>query len=112
MGKDKLDIHKKAEKIAPHKQNQSNAEWLIGEAKHNFVHLLQSYGAPLVFWFYAVLFVVDCLNHILKKPLNWKNLAEIVNGDTADDLAFFTYIGNLLNAIIQLPSFSWDMLEW
>jgi len=39
---------------------------------------------PLVFWCHALIFVVDCLNHIAKKPLGWKTSSEVLNGDTAD----------------------------
>ena len=40
--------------------------------------------APLIFWCYALIFVVDCLNHIAKKPLGWRTSTEVLNGDTAD----------------------------
>ena len=31
-----------------------------------------------------MIFVVDCLNHIAKKPLGWRTSSEVLNGDTAD----------------------------
>jgi len=46
--------------------------------------VLQRSGAPLGFWCYGLIFVVDCLNHIAKKPLGWKISSEVLNGDTPD----------------------------
>eukprot|EP00957_Ditylum_brightwellii_P201287 15324936-Ditylum_brightwellii.AAC.1 len=28
--------------------------------------------APLVYWYYVLMFVIDCLNHLAKKPLSWR----------------------------------------
>ena len=46
--------------------------------------VLQRSNAPLKFWCYALIFVVDCLNYISKKPLGWRTSFEVLNGDTAD----------------------------
>jgi hypothetical protein len=46
--------------------------------------VLQRAKAPLVFCYYAIIFVVDCLNHIAKRPLGWRTSSEVLNGDTAD----------------------------
>ena len=81
-------IMTKQRTFAPHNQNQSMAERRIGVVKHKTVHVLSRSGAPLLFWCYALIFVVDCLNHIAKKTLGWRTSTEVLNGDTADISAF------------------------
>eukprot|EP00957_Ditylum_brightwellii_P153673 11695170-Ditylum_brightwellii.AAC.1 len=44
--------------------------------------------APLVFWCYALMLVINCLNHMAKKPLSWHTLMEVLNGDMAAISAF------------------------
>ena len=52
--------------------------------KHKVTLVLQHSNAPVKFWSYALIFVVDCLNHIAKKTLGWRTSTEVLNGDTAD----------------------------
>ena len=78
------NVMTKQRKFVPYNQNESKVERRIQDAKHKTTMLLQRSGAPLVFWCYALIFVVDCLNHIAKKMLNWKTSSEVLNGDTAD----------------------------
>ena len=77
-------IMTKQRTFAPHNQNQNKAERRIGDVKHKVVHVLQRAGAPLIFWCYCLIFVVDCLNHIAKKGLEWRTSQEVLNGDTPD----------------------------
>ena len=78
--------------FAPHNQNQNKAERRIGDVKHKTVHVLFRSGAPLLFWCYALIFVVDCLNHLAKKSLGWRTSEEVLNGETADLSPFrFTF---------------------
>ena len=82
----------KQRKFAPHNQNQSKAERRIQDVKHKTVHVLQRAKAPLEFWCYALIFIVDCINHLAKKRLGWRTSQEVMNGDTADISAFrFTF---------------------
>ena len=78
------NVMTKQRKFVPHNQNESKVERRIQDAKHKTTMLLQRSGAPLVFWCYALIFVIDCLNHIAKKMLNWRTSSEVLNGDTAD----------------------------
>ena len=78
--------------FAPHNQNQSKAERRIQDVKHKVVHLLHRSRAPIGFWCYALIFVVDCLNHLAKEKLGWRTSQEVLNGDTADLSPFrFTF---------------------
>ena len=78
------NVMTKQRKFTPHNQNASKVERRIQDAKHKTMLVLQRAGAPLVFWDYALIYVIDCLNHIAKKPLGWKTSSEVLNGDTAD----------------------------
>jgi len=78
------DVMTKQRTFVPHNQNQSKVERRIQDAKHKTMVVLQRAGAPLVFWCYALIFVIDCLNHIAKKSLDWRTSSEVLNGDTAD----------------------------
>ena len=71
-------------KFTPHNQNESKVERRIQDVKHKTTIVLQRSFAPLVFWCYTMIFVVDCLNHIAKKPLGWRTSSEVLNGDTAN----------------------------
>ena len=82
------DVITKQRKFTPHNQNESKVERRIQDVKHKTVLVLQTACAPLLFWCYALIFVVDCLNHIAKKPLGWRTSTEVLNGDTADILPF------------------------
>ena len=65
----------------------------------------------MVFWCYALILVVDCLNHIAKKPLGWKTSMEALNGDTADispfRFKFWQPVKFMVNA--QFPDSKWMM---
>ena len=81
-------IMTKQRKFAPHNQNQNKAERRIQDAKHKTMQIMGRACAPLVFWCYALIHVIDCLNHLAKKSLNWRTSYEILNGDTPDLSAF------------------------
>ena len=78
------EVMTKQRKFTLHNQNESKVERRIQDMKHKTTIVLQRSFAPLVFWSCAVIFVVDCLNHIAKKPLGWRTSSEVLNGDTAD----------------------------
>ena len=78
------EVMTKQRKFTPHNQNESKVERRIQDAKHKTTLVLQRSNAPFVFWCYCLIFVVDCLNHIAKKPLGWRTSMEVLNGDTAD----------------------------
>ena len=85
-------IMTKQNTFAPHNQNQNKAERRIQDAKHKTMTVLYHAGAPLIFWCYALMHVIDCMNHIAKKSLGWRTSYEIMNGDTPDISAFrFTF---------------------
>ena len=86
------NIMTKQRKFVPHNQNQSKAERRIQDVKHKTTLLLQRARAPLSFWCYALIHVVDCMNYTAKEPLGWKTPSEVLNGDTADISPFrFTF---------------------
>lgn len=70
--------------FAPHNQQQNKAERRIQDVKHKVMYAMYQSKAPLEFWCYALIFIVDCLNHIAKKPLGWRTSEELLNGDTPD----------------------------
>ena len=78
------DVVTKQRKFTPHNQNESKVERCIQYLKHKVTLVLQGAKAPLKFWCYAMIFVVDCLNHVAKKPLGWRTSTEVLNGNTAD----------------------------
>ena len=78
------EVMTKQRKFTPHNQNESKVERRIQDVKSKTIMVLQCEKAPLVFWCYALIFVVDCLNHIAKRPLGWRTSSEVLNGDTAD----------------------------
>ena len=78
----------KQRKFSPHNQNQNKAERRIQDVKHKIVYILERADAPIKFWCYALIHVVDCLNHHAKPALNWKTSTELLNGDTPDISAF------------------------
>ena len=75
-------------RFTAYNQNESKVERRIQDVKHKVEFLLQRALAPVRFWCYALLFVVDCLNHIAKKPLRWHTSDEVLNGDMSDILPF------------------------
>ncbi len=78
----------KQRKFVPMNQNESKVERRIQDVKHKTTLVLQRSMAPLEFWCYGLIFVVDCLNHLAKKSLDWKTSSEVLNGETADISAF------------------------
>ena len=82
----------KQRKFAPHNQNQNKAERRIQDAKHKTMQVMGRSNAPLKFWCYALIHVIDCLNHLAKNSLNSRTSYELLNGDTPDISAFrFTF---------------------
>ena len=85
-------IMTKQRKFAPHNQNQNKAERRIQDAKHKTMQVMGRSNAPLKFWCYALIHVIDCLNHLAKNSLNSRTSYELLNGDTPDISAFrFTF---------------------
>jgi hypothetical protein len=78
----------KQRKFEPHNQNQNKAERRIQDVKHRVMMVLGKAKAPLIFWCYCLIYVIDCLNFTAKKSLGWKTSYEILNGDTPDISAF------------------------
>ena len=105
------DVMTKQRRFTPHNQNESKVERRIGDVKHKVVLVLQRAKAPLLFWCYALIYVVDCLNHLVKKPLGWRTSTEMLNGDTADispfRFSFWQPIKFMDNA--QFPDSTWSM---
>ena len=105
------EVMTKQRKFVPHNQNESKVERRIQDVKHKTTLVLQKAKAPLEFWCYALIFVVDCLNHIAKKPLGWRTSSEVLNGDTADISPFrfkFWQPIKFLNKA-QFPESRWTM---
>ena len=50
--------------------------------------ILDRANAPLIFWCYCLIHVIDCINVTAKKSLGWSTSSEILNGDTPDISAF------------------------
>jgi len=67
----------KQRRFTAYNQNESKIERRIQYIKHKTVLVLQRSVAPLVFWCYGLIFVVDCLNHIPKKSLGWRTSSEV-----------------------------------
>ncbi len=78
------EVMTKQRRFTAYNQNESKVECRIQDVKHKVTLVLQRSGAPVIFWCYALIFIVDCLNHIAKKPLGWRTSTEVLNGDTAD----------------------------
>ena len=72
----------------PHNQNQNHAERSIQEIKHNTMRVLYETNAPLEFWCYCLIFVVDCYNHTAKASINDRVPVQVLRGDTPDISAF------------------------
>ena len=56
-------------KFTGYNQNESKVECRIQDVKHKTVLFLERSYAPLMFWCYALLFVVDCLKFYAAKQL-------------------------------------------
>lgn len=70
--------------ISPHNQQQNKAERRIQDVKNKLSFVMDENNAPLEFWCYALIYVVDCLNHVSKKKLDGRTSEEVLNGDTPD----------------------------
>jgi hypothetical protein len=53
--------------------------------------LLHLSDAPLIFWCFAVKYVVDCLNHTAKSCLNWQVPQSLFTSNTVDISVFRYY---------------------
>jgi fatty acid desaturase len=67
----------KQRNTTPDNQNQNHAERKIQEVKKLTIHALTKSQAPLVFWCYAMKYVIDCLHHRATKGLEWRTPMEI-----------------------------------
>ena len=72
----------------PHCQNQNPAERKIQDVKHRGILVLFLSKAPLVFWCYAIYFVVECLNHTSKPKLDGLTPVGVLNNNTPDISVF------------------------
>ena len=70
----------KQHKIAPYNQQQNQSEGRLGKFKTRTLLVMRKSNAPLIFWFYCLQFVVDCMNHSSVKSLNWKTPMEKLHG--------------------------------
>ena len=69
---------------APFNQNQNHAERSIQDIKHDVMQILYLSRAPLEFWCYCLVFVVDCYNYTAKESLGGRVPYTVLHGDTAD----------------------------
>eukprot|EP00957_Ditylum_brightwellii_P181530 13827758-Ditylum_brightwellii.AAC.1 len=67
-----------------HCQNQNTSERMILGVKHCAIVLLYYAHAPLVFWCYAVNYIVDCLNHTSNARLDWRMSKGMLTNNTVD----------------------------
>eukprot|EP00957_Ditylum_brightwellii_P109121 8324802-Ditylum_brightwellii.AAC.2 len=72
----------------PHCQNQNPSEQRIQDVKHHAILLLYHACALLVFWCYAIKYIVDCLNHASKPKLDWKTSKRVLTSNTSDISVF------------------------
>ena len=75
----------------PHNQNQNQAERKIRDVKNRVMLTLRYANAPLVFWCYCLMFIVDCLNHTAHRGLGWRTPKERIDGETPDISVFRFY---------------------
>ena len=102
----------KQRKFVPYNQNQNKVERRVQDVKHKTSNLLYQSGAPLEFWCYAITFVIDCLNHLAKKPLQWRTSQEILYGDTPDISMFrfkFWQPIEFYNPAARFPGSRWSL---
>lgn len=94
----------------PHCQNQNQSERKIQDVKHRAILLMKSSMAPLVFWCYAIKFIVDCLNHTAKPGLDWQVPATLKDGSTKDISVFryeFWQPVEYLEPQVKFPDCKW-----
>ena len=100
----------KQRKFAPYNQNQNKAERRIQDAKHKTMLVMYHADAPLDFWCYALLHVIDCMNYTAKKSLGWRTSYELLNGDTPDISAFrfsFWQLIEYFDPTARFPDSQW-----
>ena len=74
--------------IAPHNQNQNQAERKVRDLKARVLVTLRKANAPIQFWCYCLLWIADCLNHTAQQQLQWKTPMEVLHGTTPDISVF------------------------
>jgi hypothetical protein len=84
VGKTSRDNATRQIKMVPHNQNQNNAERKIQDVKRRTILTLRYGKAPLVFWCFCMIFIVDCLNHSAQKELGYQTSMEKMYGHTPD----------------------------
>jgi hypothetical protein len=72
----------------PHNQDQNQAERTIRDVKKRTILTFRYSSAPLLFWCYCMMFVVDCLNHTAQKELDYRTAMEKMYGNTPDIFMF------------------------
>ena len=72
----------------PHNQNQNQTELKVRDIKTRVILSLRLAKAPLAFWCYAMMWVIDCLNHSAHKGLDWRTPVEKLTGNTPDISVF------------------------
>ena len=72
----------------PHNQNQNQTELKVRDIKTRVILSLRLAKAPLTFWCYAMMWVIDCLNHSAHKGLDWRTPVEKLTGNTPDISVF------------------------
>jgi hypothetical protein len=68
----------------PHNQHQNQLERKVSDVN---LTLRQS-NAPLIFWCFCLIFIVDCLNHTSVKALDWRTPKEKQDSHTPDISSF------------------------
>ena len=84
---------------------------MIQHLKHNMILVLKLSTAVLDFWFCALIFVVYCLNHIVKKPLICGEYLGVLNGDTTNISPFIFRFWQPVKFFdkVKLPNIIWAM---
>jgi len=70
--------------IAPHNQQQNQAERKIRDIKTRVLVALRNANAPIEFWCYCMLWIVDCFNHTAVQGLEWQTPKGLLDGITPD----------------------------
>jgi hypothetical protein len=70
--------------IAPHNQQQNQAERKIRDIKTRVLVALRLSNAPTEFWCYCMLWIVDCFNHTAVPGLEWQTPKGLLDGITPD----------------------------
>jgi hypothetical protein len=72
----------------PCNQQQNQSERKVCDLKKRTILTLQQSNAPLIFWCFCQIFIVDCLNHTSVKALDWQTPKEKQDGHTPDISSF------------------------